>query len=141
MSMPGPFEMILIFLAVLLIFGARRIPEIARGLGKGIREFKDATSDIKRELTADDQYNRINPPRPPQQQGYAQGPYGQQQAGPQVYDQPYAQGAPQPPPAAMPPPPQAPPSALTETAYPQGTSYSQPAPGGDVNVPPAEPRV
>lgn len=59
----GPFEIILIFLVILLIFGAKRIPEIARGLGKGIREFKDATSDIKRELTVDDNAQRIQPPR------------------------------------------------------------------------------
>lgn len=59
----GPFEIALIFLAILLIFGAKRIPEIARGLGKGIREFKDATSDIKRELTVDEHANRIHAPR------------------------------------------------------------------------------
>ena len=63
----GPSELILIFLVVLLLFGAKRIPEIARGLGKGIREFKDASSDIKRELTIDDEPPRrsIEPPRPP----------------------------------------------------------------------------
>ena len=49
---PGPFEIILILVVVLLLFGAKRIPEIARGLGSGIREFKDATNDIKQELTA-----------------------------------------------------------------------------------------
>ncbi|MEM1044061.1 MAG: twin-arginine translocase TatA/TatE family subunit [Bacteroidota bacterium] len=50
----GPFEIALIFLVILLLFGAKRIPEIARGMGKGIREFKDATADVKRELTVDD---------------------------------------------------------------------------------------
>lgn len=50
----GMPEIILIFLVVLLVFGAKRIPEIARGLGKGIREFKDATTDIKRELEIND---------------------------------------------------------------------------------------
>ena len=59
----GPWEILLIFLAILLIFGAKRIPEIARGLGKGIREFKDATTDIKRELTVDDTSPRIQQPR------------------------------------------------------------------------------
>ena len=63
----GTTEIILIFLVVLLVFGAKRIPEIARGLGKGIREFKDATTDIKRELTVEEQRNRIQTPRPPQQ--------------------------------------------------------------------------
>ncbi len=135
MSMPGPFELILIFLAVLLIFGAKRIPEIARGLGKGIREFKDATTDIKRELTADESQNRINPPRPPQQ-SYAQQPYGQPHEQ-QAYGQPpYAQ--PQQP--APPPAPQAPPSSLTEPAYPQGTSYNQPAPGASAPPATGEPR-
>ncbi len=46
MGTPGPLEIIIIFLVILLIFGAKRIPEIARGLGKGIREFKSATSEI-----------------------------------------------------------------------------------------------
>ena len=53
-------ELVIIFLVILLVFGAKRIPEIAQGLGKGIREFKDATSDIKREMTT--------PAPPPQQQ-------------------------------------------------------------------------
>lgn len=62
----GPLELILIFLVVLLIFGAKRIPEIARGVGKGIREFKDATSEISRELDVEDRRQRIDPPRQPQ---------------------------------------------------------------------------
>lgn len=51
MSMPGPMEMGLIFLVILLLFGAKRLPEIGRSLGNGIREFKksikDVTSDSK----------------------------------------------------------------------------------------------
>jgi len=46
----GPTEMILVFLAILLLFGAKKIPELARGLGKGIREFKDATKEVKDNL-------------------------------------------------------------------------------------------
>ncbi|MFM8514201.1 MAG: twin-arginine translocase TatA/TatE family subunit [Bacteroidota bacterium] len=46
-------ELILIFAALLLFFGAKRIPELAKGLGKGIREFKDASSGIKREIEKD----------------------------------------------------------------------------------------
>lgn len=46
----GGSEMFLILLAILLLFGAKKIPELARGLGKGIREFKDASRDIKDEL-------------------------------------------------------------------------------------------
>lgn len=48
------WNLVIIFLVILLLFGAKRIPEIARGLGRGIREFKDATSDIKRELDIDE---------------------------------------------------------------------------------------
>ena len=64
----GTPEIILIALALLLIFGAKRIPEIARGLGKGMREFKDATKDIQRELTVDidDRKTTYRPQPPPQ---------------------------------------------------------------------------
>ena len=59
----GPLEIALIFLVILLVFGAKRIPEIARGLGKGIREFRDASNDIKKELTIDDTpQQQIRPP-------------------------------------------------------------------------------
>ncbi|MFN0728626.1 Sec-independent protein translocase subunit TatA/TatB [Polaribacter gochangensis] len=52
----GP-EIIVIGLLVVMLFGADKIPEIARGLGKGMRQLKDATNDIKREIneTADKQ--------------------------------------------------------------------------------------
>ena len=63
----GPLELILIFLAILLIFGAKRIPEIARGMGKGIREFKSATREITDELTVDDSRPPRVAPRPPVQ--------------------------------------------------------------------------
>jgi len=43
----GTWEILLIFLAALLLFGAKRIPEIAKGLGKGITEFKHALRDVK----------------------------------------------------------------------------------------------
>lgn len=46
----GGGGMILIILVILLLFGAKRIPELARGLGRGIREFKDATKDIQNDL-------------------------------------------------------------------------------------------
>jgi sec-independent protein translocase protein TatA len=59
----GAPELIIIFLVVLLVFGAKRIPEIARGLGKGIREFKSATKDITNELNLEDHVNRIDSPR------------------------------------------------------------------------------
>jgi sec-independent protein translocase protein TatA len=43
-------EIFIILLVVLLLFGANKIPEIARGLGKGMREFRKAADDIKREV-------------------------------------------------------------------------------------------
>jgi sec-independent protein translocase protein TatA len=46
----GGQEMILIFMALLLFFGANKLPELARGLGKGIREFKDATKDVRENI-------------------------------------------------------------------------------------------
>ena len=48
-SLGGP-ELMLIFLVVIVFFGAKKIPELAKGLGKGIREFKDATKEIKDEI-------------------------------------------------------------------------------------------
>lgn len=46
----GGWEIMVILLVVLVFFGANKIPEIARGMGKGIREFKDATKEIKKEV-------------------------------------------------------------------------------------------
>ena len=46
----GPVELVLIFLVILLLFGAQRLPELARGLGKGINEFKDAVETSKKEI-------------------------------------------------------------------------------------------
>jgi sec-independent protein translocase protein TatA len=49
-SMPSGGEWIWILLAVVVLFGGRKIPELARGIGKGIREFNDAKTGIKNEL-------------------------------------------------------------------------------------------
>ncbi|MGQ0738175.1 MAG: Sec-independent protein translocase subunit TatA/TatB [Bacteroidota bacterium] len=46
----GTNEMIIIVVVVLLLFGGRKIPELMRGLGKGVREFNDAKSNVKREI-------------------------------------------------------------------------------------------
>jgi sec-independent protein translocase protein TatA len=55
----GPAELIIIFVIILLLFGAKRLPEIAQGLGKGIRDFKksmkDTTDEIKGSLDEDKQ--------------------------------------------------------------------------------------
>jgi len=44
-------EIFIVMIVVLLLFGAKKIPEIAKGLGKGMREFRKATDDIKREIS------------------------------------------------------------------------------------------
>ncbi|WP_338794019.1 twin-arginine translocase TatA/TatE family subunit [Bernardetia sp. Wsw4-3y2] len=49
----GAWEIALIMLIVLVFFGAKRIPELARGVGRGIREFKDATSEVKNSIEAE----------------------------------------------------------------------------------------
>ena len=46
-GMPGGSEWILIFIVVLLLFGGKKIPELMRGLGSGIREFNNAKNDVK----------------------------------------------------------------------------------------------
>ena len=47
----GGGEIMLIMLVALLLFGGDKLPELARGLGKGIRDFKDASEGVKREIT------------------------------------------------------------------------------------------
>ena len=61
----GMGEMIFIFLIVLLLFGAKRLPEIGSSLGKGIREFKSSVRDIERELNVPDRPNQIHRTNPP----------------------------------------------------------------------------
>ena len=59
----GMSEMILIFLVVLLLFGAKRLPEIGSSLGKGIKEFKSSVREVERELKADEvRQARYTPP-------------------------------------------------------------------------------
>ncbi|MEX0681553.1 MAG: twin-arginine translocase TatA/TatE family subunit [Balneolales bacterium] len=50
MGFLGGFEWLIIVLVLLLLFGAKKIPEIARGIGQGIFEFRKATNDGKKEL-------------------------------------------------------------------------------------------
>ena len=50
LSAPGGSEWILIILAVLILFGGRKIPEFMRGLGRGMREFNDARNNVKKEF-------------------------------------------------------------------------------------------
>lgn len=56
----GGWEILLIVLILLIFFGAKRIPALARGFGKGIREFKDATKDSKEtDRKNEDEENKI----------------------------------------------------------------------------------
>jgi sec-independent protein translocase protein TatA len=92
----GAWEILLIALVILLVFGAKRIPELARGLGKGIREFKDATNDIKQEFD-------VNRPEPPRQFGPPAQPYAPPAQQPTAHQAPPA--APEPPAVSSEPPP------------------------------------
>ena len=46
----GPWEILVILFVIILIFGGKKLPELARGLGLGLKEFKKATKDIKDEV-------------------------------------------------------------------------------------------
>ncbi len=61
----GHWEILIIVVVILLIFGAKRIPEMAQGLGKGIREFRTAMRDVQDEIEAPKQ--PTPPPGPPAQ--------------------------------------------------------------------------
>ncbi|HMI77561.1 MAG TPA: twin-arginine translocase TatA/TatE family subunit [Ferruginibacter sp.] len=50
LSMPGGSEWILIIIVVLLMFGGKKIPELMRGVGRGMREFTDAKNNVKSEI-------------------------------------------------------------------------------------------
>lgn len=56
----GGGEMLLIFVVILLLFGGQRLPELARGLGKSIREFKKATSGVEEQIK-----RALEEPEPP----------------------------------------------------------------------------
>ena len=57
----GAGEIILIVLVVLLLFGAKKIPELARGIGKGMSEFKKGIKDVENEIkSADDESQKID---------------------------------------------------------------------------------
>lgn len=49
----GATEIILIILAILILFGAKKIPELAQGLGKGMKEFKKAIKDVEEDISDD----------------------------------------------------------------------------------------
>jgi len=84
----GGGEMMIVLVVILIFFGANKIPELARGLGKGIREFKDASREIRSEFENADQPNR----QQPYQQQFNQNP--NQNYAPPVAPQPTHEAAP-----------------------------------------------
>jgi len=60
----GVTEIVLIFLVVLLLFGAKRLPEIGSSLGKGIREFKSSVREIEREIKTPQDSRKLHSPPP-----------------------------------------------------------------------------
>ena len=70
----GVGEMILVFLVVLLLFGAKRLPEIGTSLGKGIREFKSSVREVQSSVSVD---KELAPPRDEKP-----GPDGQEEGSP-----------------------------------------------------------
>ena len=50
----GPWEIMIIVLVILLLFGAKKIPELAQGIGKGMKEFRKALKDVESEIKIDD---------------------------------------------------------------------------------------
>ncbi|GHT54535.1 Sec-independent protein translocase protein TatA [Bacteroidia bacterium] len=55
--MPQGWELIIIFVAILLLFGGKKIPELMKGIGKGIKGFKDGMKEIEDDIKSDDPIN------------------------------------------------------------------------------------
>ena len=64
----GGWEIVLILAVVLILFGAKKLPELAKGLGQGIKEFKKATTEVSNEINSAMDDNRYSNPRPIEQQ-------------------------------------------------------------------------
>jgi len=58
----GPTELVVILVIGLLVLGPRRLPEMARSLGKGLAEFRRASSDLRQSLALEDEPQRYSPP-------------------------------------------------------------------------------
>jgi len=68
-AMFGGWELVVIFAAILILFGSKRIPEFAKGLGQGIREFKKAAREVTDEVQSADTVTKTPPaPAPSQMQ-------------------------------------------------------------------------
>lgn len=68
LAMPGGTEWIFILLAVVLLFGGRKIPELMKGIGKGVRDFNDAKNNIKIDLEEGMKEKDFANPRPAMKQ-------------------------------------------------------------------------
>ena len=86
MGIPNTGELLLILFVIIIFFGAKRIPEMFKGIGQGVREFKDATKTPENQQP---QYRdqAPAPPMQPQNQQYPQQGYSQQQYPQQGYPQ------------------------------------------------------
>jgi len=60
LGIPGPWQVILIVLVVVLLFGGRKIPELMKGLGQGMKEFKKATKEDNKEETDGDKLEKAS---------------------------------------------------------------------------------
>jgi sec-independent protein translocase protein TatA len=65
LSMPGESEWLLILLVILLFFGGKKIPDLMRGIGKGVREFNDAKQHVKDEIEMGMKEKDTTVPAPP----------------------------------------------------------------------------
>lgn len=65
LSMPGESEWLLILLVILLFFGGKKIPDLMRGIGKGVREFNDAKQHVKDEIEAGMNHKDVLATTPP----------------------------------------------------------------------------
>ena len=74
-AMLNGWEILLILLGILILFGAKKLPELARGLGQGIREFKKSTREVQDELES--ALDLDSPPPPPPERKIAKPPQSQ----------------------------------------------------------------
>lgn len=50
LGVPGPWEIVIIALVILLLFGGKKIPELMKGLGKGVKSFKDGINEVEKDI-------------------------------------------------------------------------------------------
>ena len=62
-GLPGQWEIVIILVAVLLLFGGKKLPEMARGLARGLRTFRDEMKGIKTDLESDEPHKKDDEPR------------------------------------------------------------------------------